>query len=376
MSAADLALVRPTPACVPAGRAALPGEARSQVRADTSVRMFLAPLARFLDEPGVLEVCINRPGVVFYEGASGWKSEPAPELTYEHLFSLARAVATLTGQSINEERPLLSATLPDGERVQFVFPPACERGAVSVTIRRPSSRIWTLDEFAAQGIFEGTQILTDSREEVQHSAVQLRPVELELLDMLWARDVASFFRAAVPARLTTVVSGATGSGKTTFMKGLIQECGAEERLVTIEDAREILLPRHANAVHLLYSKGDQGVAKVTARDLLVSCLRMRPDRILLAEIREDECYDFLRNAASGHPGSITSLHAGTCAQAFEQMGLMIRQSPAGSGLSHSETQRLLRLLVDVVVQYSKDSRGRRVSEVWYRPLHKKELGRA
>jgi type IV secretion system protein VirB11 len=153
----------------------------------------------------------------------------------------------------------------------------------------------------------------------------------------------------------------------------VQECSPAERLVTIEDAREIFLPNHPNRVHLLYSKNGQGVAQVTAQMLLVSCLRMKPDRILLAEVREGECYDFLRTAASGHPGSITSLHAGTCAEAFEQMGLMIRQSVAGAGLSHSETQRLLRLLVDVVVQYKKDHRGRRVSEIYYRPLRKKEL---
>jgi type IV secretion system protein VirB11 len=360
----------------PLAVAPMASAARSKVQADTSVKVFLLPFQRFLERPDVLEICVNRPGEVFVEGADGWEREEVVDLTYDHLFALARAVATLTGQSIAEDKPLLSATLPEGERVQFVLPPACERGTVSVTIRRPSTRIWRLEEFEAQGIFRDTEVLTDRRETVDASPLQLRPTERRLLELLWANDVASFFRAAVPARLNIVVSGATGSGKTTFMKGLVQECGSEERLITIEDAREILLPHHPNAVHLLYSKGGQGVAKVTARQLLVSCLRMRPDRILLAEIREDECYDYLRNAASGHPGSITSMHAGTCAEAFEQMGLMIRQSEAGSGLSHGETQRLLRLLVDVVVQYVKDADGRRVSQVWYRPLLKKELGQA
>jgi type IV secretion system protein VirB11 len=367
---AATAALRP-PVTTPATSAA-----RAQVLADTSVRVFLLPLQRFLDRPDVLEVCVNRPGQVLLEGSHGWELEDVAELSYEHLFALARAVATLTGQNIAEDRPLLSATLPGGERVQFALPPACERGIISVTIRRPSSRIWRLSEFEAQGIFSDTELLTDSPESLDASPLKLRHVERRLLEFLWSGDIARFFREAVPARLNIVVSGATGSGKTTFMKGLVQECGREERLITIEDAREILLPHHPNAVHLLYSKGGQGVAKVTARQLLVSCLRMRPDRILLAEIREDECYDYLRNAASGHPGSITSMHAGTCAEAFEQMGLMIRQSEAGSGLTHGETQRLLRLLVDVVVQYVKDADGRRVSQVWYRPLHKKELGQA
>lgn len=380
MKAAELTRERSDPSAVqplrPAALVPASAPTRPQVQADTSVRVFLRPLQALLDRPDVLEICVNRPGEVLLEGDQGWEQARIPELNYDHLFALARAVATLTGQNIAEDRPLMSATLPDGERVQFVLPPACERGTISVTIRRPSSHIWRLADFEAQGIFRDAEVMTDDRASVAASPLTLRPEERRLLERLWSGDIAGFFREAVPARLNIVVSGATGSGKTTLMKGLVQECGREERLVTIEDAREILLPHHPNAVHLLYSKGGQGVAKVTARQLLVACLRMRPDRILLAEVREDECYDYLRNAASGHPGSITSMHAGTCAEAFEQMGLMIRQSEAGSGLSHSETQRLLRLLVDVVVQFVKDANGRRVSQVWYRPLHKKELGRA
>jgi type IV secretion system protein VirB11 len=338
-----------------------------------SVEHFLSQLRPFLANATVTEVVINRPGVACIETADGWREFEVPNLTMERLMYLGTAVATQTKQDLSEEKPILGATLPTGERIQIVIPPAVERDSISITLRKPSTTIWRLADFERQGLFSAVRIITDSREAVAKSEERLEEAEQELLELLWDGRVAQFIRAAVRRRRNIVVSGATGSGKTTFMKGIIQECSRSERLITIEDAREIFLPDHPNRVHLLYSKNGQGVAKVTAQMLLVSCLRMKPDRILLAEVREGECYDFLRTAASGHPGSITSLHAGSCSEAFEQMGLMIRQSSAGAGLAHAETQRLLRLLVDVVVQYQKDADGRRVSEIYYRPLRKKEL---
>ena len=127
-------------------------------------------------------------------------------------------------------------------------------------------------------------------------------------------------------------------------------------------------------VHLFYSKDAQGTARVTAKSLLEACLRMKPDRIFLAEVRGDECFYFVRLAASGHPGSITSLHAGSCALAFEQMSLMIRESGAGGGLRMNEIKWLLGVVVDVIVQFDRDERGRFISEVFYEP-RRQRLGR-
>lgn len=346
---------------------------RAATHESDSVEHFMGMLRPFLALAEVTEVVINRPGTVCIETTDGWSEFDMPDLTMDRMMFLATAVATQTKQVISDEKPILSATLATGERIQIVIPPAVEPDLISITLRKPSTKIWRLDDFERQGLFTDVEVVTDSREDVAKSSHRLDDTERALLELLWCGSVAQFMREAVIFRRNIVVSGRTGSGKTTFMKGIIQECSPAERLVTIEDAREIFLPDHPNRVHLLYSKNNQGVAQVTAQMLLVSCLRMKPDRILLAEVREGECYDFLRTAASGHPGSITSLHAGTCAEAFEQMGLMIRQSTAGVGLSHNETQRLLRLLVDVVVQYQRDHRGRRVSELYYRPLRKKEL---
>ena len=327
----------------------------------TSVHEFLRPLREQLDAPGVLEVCVNRPGELLVETAAGWQAVAASEMTQERCLSLATAVATFCDQQINQERPLLAATLPSGERIQFVIPPAVTRGTVSITVRKPSSLIKRLDDFEREGLFERTAAVQCG------VGVELQPFERELLALKDAGRYAAFLRLAVQQRQTVVVSGRTGSGKTTFMKGLVEEVPPHERLITIEDAAELTLHNHPNVVHLFYSKDAQGTARVTAKSLLEACLRMKPDRIFLAELRGDECFHFVRLAASGHPGSITSVHAGSCALAFEQMALMIRESGAGGGLRMDEIKALLGIVVDVVVQFDRDERGRFISELFYEP---------
>lgn len=334
----------------------------------TSVVEFLRPLREQLDAPGVLEVCINRPGELVVETTLGWQALPAPQMTQDRCLSLATAVATYCDQQINQERPLLSATLPSGERIQFAIPPAVPRGTVSITVRKPSDLIKRLDDFEDEGLFQRAASAADA------AALEGHPIELDLLALKNTARYADFLRLAVKSHQTIVVSGRTGSGKTTFMKGLVEEVPRHERLITIQDTAELTLPHHPNVVHLFYSKDAQGTARVTAKSLLEACLRMKPDRIFLAEVRGDECFSFVRLAASGHPGSITSVHAGSCALAFEQMALMIRESGAGGSLRMDEIQRLLRLVVDVVVQFDRDERGRFVSEIFYEPRHQRLIG--
>ncbi|MBL0726118.1 P-type DNA transfer ATPase VirB11 [Piscinibacter sp. HJYY11] len=329
--------------------------------AATSVIEFLRPLREALDMPGVLEVCVNRPGQLMIETPGGWQALDAPLMSYERCHSLATAVATFCDQQISQERPLLSATLPTGERIQFVIPPAVTRGTVSITVRKPSQLTRTLDDFEREGLFQRTIAVRDTSDQ------RLQPFEQELVALKDARRYAEFLRLAVRKQQTIVVSGKTGSGKTTFMKGLVEEVPHTERLITIEDTAELTLPNHPNVVHLFYSKDAQGTARVTAKSLLEACLRMKPDRIFLAEVRGDECFYFVRLAASGHPGSITSLHAGSCALALEQMSLMIRETGAGGGLRMDEIKSLLGMVVDVIVQFDRDERGRFISELHYEP---------
>jgi type IV secretion system protein VirB11 len=333
----------------------------------TSVVEFLRPLREQLDAPGVLEVCVNRPGVLQVETVQGWQQVDAPNMTQERCLSLATAVATYCDQQINQERPLLSATLPSGERIQFVIPPAATRGTVSITVRKPSELIKRLDDFESDGLFNRI----DERAEMGADDDGLQPFEKQLLALKAAGRYAEFLRLAVQKHQTIVVSGKTGSGKTTFMKGLVEEVPHHERLITIQDTAELTLPNHPNVVHLYYSKDAQGTARVTAKSLLEACLRMKPDRIFLAELRGEECFSFIRLAASGHPGSITSVHAGSCALALEQMSLMIRESGAGGGLRLDEIKGLLDIVIDVIVQFDRDERGRFISEISYEPFRRR-----
>jgi type IV secretion system protein VirB11 len=178
-------------------------------------------------------------------------------------------------------------------------------------------------------------------------------------------------RLAVRSRKNILVSGPTGSGKTTWTKALIREIPSEERLITIEDAKELVLDRHPNHVRLFYSKDDQGLARVTPKQLLESCLRMKPDRILLAELRAEEAFDYLRNVNSGHPGSITSVHATGAELAFEQLVLLVKQNPSGRELARSDIKSLLYLLIDVVIQFGVERHERFIKEIWFDPERKR-----
>lgn len=337
----------------------------------SALELTLRVLRPMLADPTVTELCINRPGEGFIERSggpqAGWTRIDLPFATYEWCHRLARLVATSTRQRIDEESALLSAGLPDGERIQVVLPPACLQGTVAISIRRPAERSWSLSELAAHGSFAQAKSAS--------LAASNQSSDGALHAQLAAGDLVGFVRAAVLARKNILVSGATGSGKTTFTRALIGEIPAAERLITIEDAAELDLSTHPNSVRLFYSKDGQGQARVTPRRLLESCLRMRPDRILLSELRGEEAFDYLRNACSGHPGSITSIHAASCALAFEQLALLVKQNPAGRELSRGEIQDLLRQVVDVIVQFGIHDGRRVVREVWFEPAGRVGSGR-
>ncbi len=328
---------------------------------DTTVlQHYLAPLRRHLEADDVTELVVNRPGQFAIERRGQWQWFDAPDLTDAVLRPLAVAAAAATHQDVTPEIPICSTVLPGGERCQIVLPPAAEH--VSLTLRKPSAMSFGLDDFERAGLFEA---LDPSNEA---SGAQ----EAQLLALRQAADWPGFFRAAVAGRKNILISGATGSGKTTFAKGLIPLIPAEERLITIEDARELLVP-HRNVVHLLYAKDGQGLAKVGPKQLLESALRMRPDRILLQELRDGTAFYYLRNVNSGHPGSITTVHADSAALAFEQLTLLVKESEGGRDLDRDDIRALLHLLVDVVVQMKRVEGRFRMTEVWYEPLRKRAL---
>jgi len=317
------------------------------------VRQLLLPLDPFLKDDTLYEVVINRPGEVLTEGTNGWERHERPDLTFDKLMRLARAVASFSNQGIDETRPLLSATLPDEERIQIVIPPATTRDTVSITIRKPSSVSLSMLTMEANGLFDDILTRTESAAENDPLLMAYRNGQY--------RD---FLEKAVLARKNIIISGATGSGKTTLSKALIRHIPEDERLISIEDTPELIITQ-PNHVRLFYSKGGQGLARLGAKELLESCLRMRPDRVLLQELRDGTAFYYIRNINSGHPGSITTVHADSPSLAFEQLTLLVKESEGGQDLDRDDIRNLLKISIDVIVQCKRISGRFQVTEIYY-----------
>jgi type IV secretion system protein VirB11 len=316
------------------------------------LQIYLGPIQSMLERPDVTDVYINQPGEVWIETLGGQtERHEAAEVTDALLWRLARQVANITHQGISREHPLLSARLPDGARVQIVAPPAT-RGPMAISIRRHLSADLKLHDYAAQGAFATTR-----------GGEAADPVDVELSTLYATQKWGAFLGAAVKARKTILVSGGTSTGKTTFLNALLCEIEPTERLILIEDTPELLL-RHKNAVGLVAVRGQLGEASVSVDDLLVASLRMRPDRIILGELRGAEAFTFLRAINTGHPGSTTTIHADTPDRAVEQLALMVLQS--GIQIPREEVRSYIRTMIDVVVQLERRAGTRRVSELWWR----------
>jgi type IV secretion system protein VirB11 len=315
------------------------------------LRSYLAPLTGMLARADVTDIYVNRPGELWAETIGGAiERHDAPALDEATLARLARQIAALTHQGISREHPLLSATLPDGARVQVVAPPAT-RGPLALAIRKHVSPDLSLGDYVAAGAFAGTR----GRDRLERS-----DVDKALADQLGGGDIAGMLAAAVKARKNILVSGGTSTGKTTFLNALIREIPLEERLILIEDTPELQVV-HENMIGLLAARSALGEARVSANDLVAASLRMRPDRIILGELRGEEAFAFLRAVNTGHPGSMTSVHADSAERAIEQIVLLVLQ--AGTQLSRDDVRHYIWSTVDVFVQLDRTGGKRTVSEV-------------
>ncbi len=298
----------------------------------------LAPFQRWLMCDDVTEILVNQPGEVWIEsaGSVGMERIDAPDVDDRLLERLAQQIARESHQGINRERPVLAATLSDGARVQIIAPPAT-RKHWALAIRRHRLVDVPLSAY-------------------DHGALASKAGK-DWRDKDPDKDPIAFLKRAVAARATILISGGTSSGKTTFLNALLREVRADERVILVEDTPEIRL-RHPNAVGLVAVKGEMGEAKLSANDLLQASLRMRPDRIVLGELRGEEAVSFLRAINTGHPGSFSTIHANSPQGALEQLALMVMQT--GLGLSRSETIEYARSVIDIVVQLDRTGGERRV----------------
>lgn len=319
------------------------------LEADYYLTRFLAPLAPLLSKPDVTDIWINRPGEVWVESLGGQIERlEEPALDSKALAGLAKQLAAFSSQGISRAHPLLAANLPDGSRVQVAGPPATRDG-YSFAIRKHVSSDLSLSDWQEAGAFDAVKPNGDGQIGSDRRFQSLR-----------GEGAAEALSEAVRGRRNILIAGGTSSGKTTFLNSLLAEIPKDERLVLIEDTAELDL-KHDNAVGLIAARGALGEASVSAEDLLIASLRMRPDRIILGELRGPEATTFLRAVNTGHPGSMTTIHADSPARAIEQLALLVLQG--GTRLSRNDIRDYVKESVDVFVQLERRAGKRRISGI-------------
>ena len=316
-------------------------------------------IAGLMKTPGVTEICINEPNIIYYEQDAVWHRTESPGNNSDFIIEgLGNILVNNSGvsQHFNADNPMLSLTMPGGERAQLVRRPSAENA--SLTVRIPSQSRYNLDDYEKSGLFADIVPVSDD----------ITADDKELKAMLEAKAYRQFIEGIIHTRKNVVVSGSTWSGKTTFMKALLDLIPHSERIITIEDAREIFID-HPNKVHLMYPK-SMSKSSVTAKSCLEATLRMKPDRIILAEVRGDEAFYFVRACGNGHSGSITSCHADSPLMAYQQIGLMINAAPEGASLSYDIIQRLIYMTIDVSIHFANHGGRRYITGIDFQPERK------
>lgn len=345
-------------------------------------------IQRFLDNKDNTEIAINRPFELWTESSKGWQYFEMPKLDYSSLYKIANTFAIFNKLEISAKNPICSGVFPEGQRGQVVIPSAVEMNTVSITIRQPSQVRFTMDDysksgrlarwidkssFVSNGIILPEHLKDKMKEESEQITllneklgipddVHLQLFELQMLQAKAERDLDTFIRLGVKHYQNFCLVGATGSGKTTFTKAVCDLVPTETRIVTIEDTAELDLPNHPNRVHLFYKD-------VSPKELLRSCMRMKPDRIFLTELRGDEAYDYLNALNTGHGGSVTTVHANDCQSAYYRIGTLIKQSEIGQKLDFEQIMRDVYTTIDVMIFLHKTY----VTEVSYDPVRKYRL---
>lgn len=320
---------------------------------------FLEPLAEHLARQDVTDIYVNRPGELWLESMSGGIERiPAPQLTVQWLDRLARQIAAFSNQGVNREHPILSASLPDGARVQIIIPPAT-RGSAVMAIRKHLVMDRSLADYAKDGSLGLTSNVVPHGGEL--SAARANDGDIAMLAL------------AVRQKRNILISGGTSTGKSTFLNALLREIPNDERLILIEDTPELQL-RHENAVGLLAARSQLGQSLATSEDLLNASLRMRPDRIILGEIRGPEAFTFLRAINTGHPGSMSTIHADSPERAIEQLALLVLQT--GTQLRREDVVSYVEAVIDIFVQLERSNGERRISEVRINPRLMASMGSA
>lgn len=288
---------------------------------------FLRPIEHLILDPDISEIMVNGPERVFIERSGYLEPAAGVALTEKFLLIAVKNIARRLGDDISESKPILDSRLPDGSRVAAVIPP-CSVNGITLTIRKFNARHFSIDDL----------------------------VEIGTL----ARGLADALQGRILDRKNILISGGTGTGKTTLLNILAGFIPNEERLVIIEDTAEIQI-HQANLVRLEARREQKGLPPVTIRDLLKATLRHRPDRIILGEIRGGEAFDLLQLLNTGHSGTLSTLHATSAAQGLSRFTSCVLQS--GVELPYRAIKTNIADSLQLIVQLERRPGRRFVSEV-------------
>jgi len=253
---------------------------------------FLRPIEHLILDQDISEIMVNGSGRIFIERRGDLTEVPDARLTERNLQVAVRNIARALGDDIGDEQPLLDSRLPDGSRVAAAIPP-CSIGGTTLTIRKFQSKHFTADQLVSSG-----------------------SLTAELLELL---------KAAIANRENILISGGTGTGKTTLLNALAYFIPDAERLILIEDTAEIQLDK-PNLVRFEARREHPGLPAVTIRHLVRASLRHRPDRIILGEVRGGEAFDLLQALNTGHSGSLSTIHANSAQQAIARLTSCVLQA--------------------------------------------------
>ncbi len=365
----------------------------SFIQADATVRNLMEKtgLDMYLNTEGVTEVIINRANEVFLETSAGFQRIEDERLTLPALNQLAVALCTFNSKHIDAANPIHSVTLPDGERGHIMIPPSCEDKTIVYAFRKPSKTRFSLDDyinsgrvntfndvsaygaFAPQGRPTGADGLNTGSIEINGSRfrdmadkmklphdVPLADWQYEMLHHKANRDMNAFFALAVKHKLNICMVGGTGSGKTTFTKAIADMVPPETRIITLEDTHELDLPNHPNHAHLFY-KGH-----ITAKTLIAACMRLKPDRVFLTELRGDEAWDYLSLLNTGHPGGLTSVHANDARSVHYRIAQLAKESATGQTMDYDYILNSVKSTIDIVAFFDKTY----MTELYFDPVEK------
>jgi pilus assembly protein CpaF len=288
---------------------------------------FLRPIEGLIRDPDISDILVNGPDQVFVEKFGIMQKVPGVTLTEKSLQVAMRNIARILGNDISEAMPILDARLPDGSRVTAIFPPTSVNGTC-VAIRKFQSKLY------------GPQDL-----------VRIGTLTPELLLQL---------QTAVEIHQNILISGGTATGKTTLLNALSNFIGSEERVLLIEDTSEIQIEKD-NLVRLEARREQPNLPAISIRDLLKATLRLRPDRIILGEVRGGEAFDLLQALNTGHSGSLSTIHASSAAEAISHFATYVLMS--GIDLPYRVIRKNIGESLDLVIQLKREPGKRAVAEV-------------